>query len=310
MMDKINCKCCAGENIVKRGLRRLKKSTKQVYFCKDCNHRFSLGLSKKKFDIKVILTAVSAYAQGYNYSEVYDLISRKSKVIVSKSSVERWVKEFDLGYFAIRERIVKKYGSDLFIQKMFKHSGLVYNFKFHKGKLNEFGKFDGLKKFIVSVGKGIDDKLFNSSANRCSQTKTDVSVDVKVYVSKLNKVVGDALKVVRSNKQRHSVVEKLMLHCDRDTVAVEVPVWYWDKKKNISVCGHIDILQVKFGKVWIFDYKPNAGSENYDSVVSQLFNYALGISFRSGVKLSEIKCGWFDEVKMYVFDSDKVRIHG
>jgi len=41
-----------------------------------------------------------------------------------------------------------------------------------------------------------------------------------------------------------------------------VPVWYWDKDKNIGVCGHIDILQVKYGKAWILDYKPNAEQEN------------------------------------------------
>lgn len=306
--EKINCKYCGSGNVVKRGIRRLKTGKKQLFLCKDCSHRFSLGLSKKRFDVKVILNAVCAYAQGYNYDETCELISRKNRVIVGKSSVERWVKEYELGYLAIRERMIKKYGSSLIIGRMFKHSGLVYNFKFHKGKLGDFGKFEGLKNFVVSISRGIEDKMFTSTANRCSQAKSDVSVNVKVFESRLNKVIGNALKAVKNNKQRHSIVEDFMLNCDRDTVAVEVPVWYWDKKKNIGVCGHIDILQVKFGKVWILDYKPNASAENFDSVVSQLFNYALGLSFRSGVGLGNIKCAWFDEDKMRCFDADKVRL--
>jgi len=305
--EKINCKYCGSGNIVKRGIRRLKTGKKQLFLCKDCYHRFSLGLSKKKFDVKVILNAVCAYNQGYNYGEVCGLIARKNKVLASKSSVERWVKEYDLGYLAIKERMIKRYSGSLIIGRMFKHSGLLYHFKYHKGKLMEFGKFNGLKEFINSISRGVDDKFFNSTAERCSQAKSDVSVNVEVFQSKLNKILGDVLKAVKNNKQRHSIVETFMLNCDRDTAAVEVPVWYWDKKRGVSVCGHVDLVQVKYGKIWVLDYKPNASSENFYSVVSQLYSYALGLSFRSRVGLGNIKCAWFDGDKMYCFDASKVR---
>jgi len=301
----MNCKHCGSSRVVRKGLRKLKRGNKQVFSCKDCGKRFTLGLAKKKFNVNIILNAVNAYNQGYSYSEVCDLICRKHKVVITSSSVSR-VKEYSLGYLDIRERIAKKHGSSPIVKRMFKHSGLVYHFKFHKGKLSEFCKHKGLKDFVFRLSKGIDDELFSNS-NRCSQAKEDVSVNVKVFENtKLNKVIGDALKLVRSNKQRHSVVENLLLSCDRDTVAVEVPVWYWDKIKDVGVCGHIDILQVKYGKVWILDYKPNASAENVDKVVSQLYNYALGISFRANVKLKNIRCGWFDENKTYMFDADKV----
>lgn len=302
---RVECKYCGSENIVKRGIRRLKKSDKQRYFCRDCMHSFSLGLSKKRINIKAILNAVCAYNQGYSYEEVCDLISRKNKLVVSKSSVARWIGEYDLNYLKIKNQMIKKYGSFLIIGRMFKHSGLIYNFKYHKGKLNGFGKFDGLKKFIIDLSNGVNDNLF--VGDRCSDFKADVSVNVSVFESKLNKKIGNVLKLVKNNKQRHSIVEDLMLNCDRDTVAVEVPIWYWDKKMNTGVCGHIDILQVKFGKVWILDYKPRAVEENYDSVVSQLFNYALGLSFRTKINLRNIRCGWFDEDRMFSFDADKVR---
>ena len=303
----IKCKYCNSIDIVKRGLRKLKKGKKQVFSCKNCDKRFTLDVSKKKFDVKIILNAVNAYNQGYSLDEVCDLILRRHKVVVGRSSVLRWCKEFGLGYLDIKDRLIGKYGSNLIIGRVFKHSGLLYNFKFHKGKLKEFGKFLGLKNFIFDLSKGVDGRIFNSE-NRCSKLKEKVSVNARVSENiKLNKVIGDALKIVRNNKQRHDVVENFLLNCDRDTVAVEVPIWYWDKIQDRSICGHIDILQVKNGKVWVLDYKPNASSENVDKVVSQLYNYALGLSFRSKVDLKNIKCGWFDENKIFSFDADKVR---
>ena len=303
----MKCKYCNGENVVKKGLRRMKRLKKQIYLCRNCGKRFSEGLSNKRYDAKLILSAVCAYNRGYNCEEVCDLICRKYKVNINASSIERWAKEYKLGYLDIRDRIVKKYGFDLVIGRMFKHAGLIYNFKFHKGKLREFGKFLGLKNFILGLAKGIDDEMFNG--RRCSEIKDDVSVDVRIFSSRLNKVIGNALKIVKSNKQRHGIVEEFMLDCDRDTLAVEVPVWYWDKIKNRGICGHIDILQVKNGKVWVLDYKPNAEAENVDKVVSQLYNYAVGLNFRSKVGLRNIKCGWFDENKMLVFDAREVKIN-
>jgi len=67
-------------------------------------------------------------------------------------------------------------------------------------------------------------------------------------------------------------------------------------------------LQVKYGRVWVLDYKPETEKEDVNKVVSQLFNYTLGISFRTGVKLKDIKCGWFDENKTYTFDAHRVRL--
>src|SRR3989344_2354213 len=301
MIEKNNCKYCGSSDIIKRGMRQLKKNKIQRYLCKDCLHTFSLNLTKKTTNIKAILNAISFYNQGYSYEEICNLISRKNKIIVSKSSVARWIAEYDLNYSKIKNQMIKKYGSSLIIGRLFKHSGLIYTFKYHKGKLNEFCKFSGLRDFISGISKGVDDNLFEQS-KRCSNSKSDVSVNVEVFESKLNKKIGDVLKLTKNNKQRHSIVEELMLNSDRDTIAVEVPIWFWDKNKNIGICGHIDILQVKFGKIWVLDYKPEAVKENFNSVVSQLFNYALGLSFRAKIPLTNIKCAWFDEDKIFSFD--------
>lgn len=307
-MGEVRCPYCSRNNVARKGFRRLKRVNKQRYFCKDCLHKFSLGLEKKRFDIRIILDAVCAYSQGCSCEEVTDISYRRHKASVNKSTVSRWVKEYDLGYLGIRSAITENQKLPFVVGRMFKHSGMVYDFKYHKPKLEAYGKFSGLKKFIFSLSRGVDERYFTAENERCSHAKKEISSNIKVFDNtRLSKVTGSILKVVKNNRQRHSIVENLMLNCDRDTVAVEVPVWYWDKQQNIGICGHIDILQVKFGKVWILDYKPNADKENVDKVASQIFSYAVGLSFRAGISLRDIACGWFDGNKMYVFDADKVR---
>ena len=298
----MKCKYCDSSKVVKKGVRKLKNCEKQVFLCALCGKRFSLGV-KKQFSDEVILDSVCFYNQGVSYSDVCNLIRKKYRLEVSVSSVERWVKEYGLGYLKIRDKFIDDV---LVVGKMFKHSGLIYVFKYHKGKL-KFCKFKGLKKFIVGVSKGVDNKMFDVKNLRCSGLKNKMSVEVRSFESKFNKVLGDVLALVKDNKKRHSIVEKFLLSCDRDTIAVEVPIWYWDKEKG-GVCGHIDILQIRYGKIYIMDYKPNASKENRDKVISQLYGYAVGLGFRAGLSLKDIRCGWFDEKGVFVFDADKVRV--
>lgn len=301
------CKYCGFEDIVKKGVRKLKSGKKQVYFCRNCEHKFSLNEDKRgKFKDEAVIDAINYYCLGYSGNEVVDILKRKHKISVGSSSVHNWCKDYP--YLKIREEMSKRYGRNLVFSKVFKHNGLIYNFKFHKGKLLRFGKFDGLKKFIFEIEKGIDSSKFNSA--RCSELKDKVSVNVDHKENNfLNGFVSGALKSCNNNKKRHSIVEKFMLCCDRDSVAVEVPVWYWDKKLG-GISGHVDVLQVKDGKVYVMDFKPDAAKENYDSVVSQLFHYARALSFRTGIGLNNFRCAWFDWSDYFEFNPLEAKFNG
>ena len=48
----------------------------------------------------------------------------------------------------------------------------------------------------------------------------------------------------------------------------------------------------------VLDFKPGAAREKVEKVASQLFFYASGLSFRTGIKLDKFRCAWFDE-KVY-----------
>jgi ATP-dependent exoDNAse (exonuclease V) beta subunit len=85
-------------------------------------------------------------------------------------------------------------------------------------------------------------------------------------------------------------------------------VWLWEKNLRLSIAGHIDIIQISQGYVYILDYKPDAAREKDDRVASQLYLYALGLSFRAAIPLSRIRCAWFDDKEYFEFEPIKAQV--
>ena len=67
-------------------------------------------------------------------------------------------------------------------------------------------------------------------------------------------------------------------------------------------------MQSKFGFIHILDYKPKASYENISKVISQLFLYAVMISFRTGIWLRNIRCAWFDSESYFEFNPNLIVI--
>lgn len=110
-------------------------------------------------------------------------------------------------------------------------------------------------------------------------------------------------------RSNHSKVQVFMLENDTKSVAMEVPLWIYPKELqqygdfmdlDFPLTGHIDLLRIENGKIWIWDYKPNAVKEKY--AVTQTFFYALMLSQRTGISLDKFMCGYFDDKDAFVFD--------
>jgi len=99
-----------------------------------------------------------------------------------------------------------------------------------------------------------------------------------------------------------------MLINDSTTIACEVPVWFWEKNLNAGIFGHIDVLQVRFGLIYVMDYKPGAIHENVQKVASQLLFYSSGLSFRTKIPLDKFRCAWFDDEVYYEFNPRKANV--
>lgn len=73
--------------------------------------------------------------------------------------------------------------------------------------------------------------------------------------------------------------------------------------KEGYITGHIDFIQYRFGWYYIVDYKPNAEKEK---PLGQLFLYACGLKYVTGIPFKKMRLAWFDEKVYYECDAEDV----
>jgi transposase-like protein len=307
----MKCPKCNSREIVKRGKRKGKFGSKQLYFCKHCSKRFADQTLKHKIHSpRVIYYALNYYNRGYTLKESSKLVNRQFKIKTGKSTIHSWINEFrDLCPISSAKQYFSdsgEYGNVLFT-KRFEHENLDYEFMYHKYKLDVLAReqFSGLAKYITRFERGCPDVFFEVG-ERCSKPNFEVKVKAKKKTNLACRMAGFAVQAARNNYERHNLVERFMLINDKATIACEVPVWYWEKDIDNGITGHIDILQVRNNLVYILDYKPGAAKEKKASW--QLYHYALALSFRTKVSLKDIRCAWFDEDAYYEYNPAEVDI--
>ena len=95
-------------------------------------------------------------------------------------------------------------------------------------------------------------------------------------------------------------------------MAIEVPVYLqpneltkqeqatYGLNLNAPLSGHIDILQVRFNKIHILDYKSDA--KHSDKLAAdQIFLYTLALSKRTKIPLKKFICAYFDDKNYFQF---------
>ncbi len=104
------------------------------------------------------------------------------KVKISRSSIHKWIKEFSdiCTYWNLRPEIMKKYNirnkADILESFSFKHSGLTYNFMYHKPKLGILcHRFDCLGKYLIDMKKMCPSDFFKED-ERCSKLQINVKI--------------------------------------------------------------------------------------------------------------------------------------
>jgi transposase-like protein len=304
---KIICPKCNKKEIIRYGWQE----GKQIYFCKDCKKKFRTNrLKNKTYSSKIITNAITYYNLGNTLNETVKLINMRFKVKISKSCIHKWIKEFSsiCSYKKLRSRVVKKYSGNIIDSFSFQHSGLTYNFTYHIPKL-EFlaARFPSLIRFILDMEKECPSDFFKED-ERCSQLKIDAKIKKEGKYNQACRLADLALRACYKNCERHNFVENFMLINDSTTIACEVPVWFWEKNFDLGICGHIDLLQIRRNKIFILDFKPGASKEKEKKVVSQLYFYASGLSFRTKVPLDLFRCAWFDEIVYYEFNPMNLKV--
>jgi len=298
---EIICPHCNGKTVIKYG--RYKNA--QLYYCKECHKRFvEKGLKYKTYSPQVILAAVTEYNLGNTLEAAARSVNRRFKVKTSKSSVHAWVHQFaDICTYAkLRAAVVKRYTGKPTYAFSFYHSGLTYTFQYHLPKLEVLcTRYPALIQYLKTMHSAYPPHFFKDD-ERCSQLMIDVAITRHERYNQACKLAELAVQTCARAGERHAAVEQFMLINDSSTVACEIPVWFWDKQLDRGICGHIDMVQIRQGKVFVLDYKPAASQEKEEKVASQLYLYASGLSLRTKIPLRLFRCAWFDDTVYYEFE--------
>lgn len=196
----------------------------------------------------------------------------------------------------------------MIIHKSLSH-GWFYHYRIHVPKTDELcnHKFSPLNEFLHSTYEKCPDDYFLKGP-RGSALKFKLDVDLKkIKGHEVSHLAEKGLNEARF-KTAHTNVQMFMLQNDLKTISVETPIWMFENEmKNFQkllssaevLTGHIDALRVEDGKIWVWDYKPNAHKEIY--APTQVNFYSLMLSKRTGIPLENFRCGYFDDELAFVF---------
>ena len=176
-----------------------------------------------------------------------------------------------------------------------------------------------LREYLHSLFTSCPNHLFNQGEFRASGVREGLlNLEIPLEEMSGHEMVALAHRSrdFEKVKSRHENVQKFLLERDPTTIATEVPVWVesWELegyrhilKTNETLTGHIDVLRYESDQtVGVWDYKPNAADERCAGI--QVFLYALMLSLRTGLPLTAVSCGYFDEESAYVFKPSEVRL--
>lgn len=195
--------------------------------------------------------------------------------------------------------------------KSFKH-GWYYFYRVHNQKVDRLTPpFPQLKVYLQGLFSSCPQEYFETEP-RSSQLRFGLSNLhlIPILHHEVSQLARIGLQVNASRFQtNHSKVQLLLLEEDPYTLAIEVPLWLMPSeldgyaqlfRTTTPLTGHIDLLRIEDGKIWVWDYKPNARYEKY--AATQVYFYAYMLSQRTGIPLENFRCGYFDTSDAFAFN--------
>ncbi len=335
-----SCLHCHSKNFVKRGLRKKKLETVQLYLCRDCNKTFTAQFIKgKHFPLRVVIEGMNFYNLGFTLEETRKILKSKFGIAPEPSTLSDWMREYEklCTYSRLRPYAIKLCKPRETVETVTMAHRQLYRFRYHRPKLHllitehfKHRQFRALKDYLDAVSAETPHQYFQDglrmSEVRSKFDKAQMIVRAKTnYANELAKFV---LQAVKENKDRHEEVQRFMIANDSVTVATEVPVYirkedieHMQNQLNFKILdAENPVLELK-GKKKINEI-PKLLTGHIDVLqvrnglchildykpnaakekpIEQLTWYALALSRLTGLRLYEFKCAWFDDKDYFEF---------
>jgi hypothetical protein len=264
------------------------------------------------------------YYSGKNLSESAQRLRERYGIPVQPRTLESWIAEYRplTTYARLRTRGSKLFPPPQIVRSVRFHHRQVYRYQLHRGKLTlilredlQHRAFAPIRDYLETMAEACPHQLFRTGL-RASDVhgKFDLgTVAIREKTNHATRTATLALQAVSRRIMRHETLQRFMLATDSVTVATEVPVYltpedilHFKREDSFHIpididavlTGHIDFLQIRNGSVHILDYKPNA---THEKPIEQLMFYALALSRRTGLRLFDFTCAWFDEQHYFEF---------
>ena len=319
--DNPMCPDCGCKDTVKKGRRRNRFQTLQLFQCIECLHRFTSTAGKNRtYPFKHILEGISTYNLGHSLTETQAQLRKRIRADVPARTIQAWLSVHRplTTYSRLRSAAKKAFTPRTLIRSFTLRHKQVYQFQTHNAKLQlllqrpAHRPFLRVTDYLSKVDASFPHDLFLDTAHRSSSFTAKLNPPIQRKTNHATEVAKLVLPTSPSNRKRHETLQRFMLVNDSATVAVEVPVYlsaedlayFRSRGFNLDfdsriITGHIDFLQIRNGYIHILDYKPEAAKEKHAHV--QLTIYALALSRRVGLPLKSFKCAWFDEEDYFEF---------
>lgn len=262
------------------------------------------------------------FYQGETRERTVQRIQHKFGVAVPVRTLASWLAEYrDLTTYApMRKAGMAAFPPDRLVRSVRLHHRRVHEYCVHQGKLGRLLQEAGQRSlapiadYLVAMLTDCPDALFSGEAHLpLSALPFDIGpAAIRRRHQQACRVAG--LIVPATAVRRHQdELRQFMLATDSATVAVEVPVYLTAEDREplqaagIDVriesdearTGHIDVLQIRGGRIHILAYEPGADEEK---PAAELMLHALALSRRTGLQLSDFVCAWFNERGYHEFD--------
>src|SRR6266851_7280896 len=228
------CPKCHCKSTTRRGKRRNRLRTLQLFQCPECLHRFTGEAGKNRtYPLKVILDAISTFNLGNSLTDTQRILRQRSHVEIPARTIQSWLKTYrTLGtYFRLRAAGKKLFDPQTIVSsRIFQHKQ-VYRFQVHNAKLElslqspSHRHLSSLNDYLDSVQHHVPDDLFQNSRERSSTFPAQLQPVISRKENHATRLAALVLPTSLNNKKRHETLQRFMIVNDSVTVAVEVPVF-------------------------------------------------------------------------------------
>ena len=145
--------------------------------------------------------------------------------------------------------------------------------------------------------KGLKNAFLSSFSKQLIRSGTIMKSDSSAKLPKYVEEVFSNFQKEKKPKPNHGPILKRILIKDKDSIAMEVPIWRI--YNNVSITGHIDLIQIEDNMIKVIDYKPD---ENFLYSIPQVATY--GFLIKKVLDINNLKCISFNKGESWEYDPE------